>query len=29
MMIEKNGLPLTDVWTEGPAVALAHHKAAE
>jgi len=28
MMIEKNGLPLTDVWTEGPAVALAHHVAA-
>jgi NTE family protein len=28
MMIEKNGLPLTDVWTEGPAVALAHHIAA-
>ena len=24
-MIEKNGVPLTGVWTEGPAVALAHH----
>jgi NTE family protein len=28
-MIEKNGLPLTDVWTEGPAVAVPQHKAAE
>jgi NTE family protein len=27
-MIEKNGVPLTDVWTDGPAVALAHHAAA-
>jgi NTE family protein len=25
-MIEKNGLPLTDVWTEGPAVAIPHQK---
>jgi hypothetical protein len=24
-MIEKNGVPLTGVWTDGPAVALAHH----
>ena len=29
MMIEKNGLPLTDVWTDGPAVALHPQKAAE
>jgi NTE family protein len=29
MMIEKNGLPLTDVWTEGPAVAIHQQKAAE
>jgi NTE family protein len=27
-MIEKNGIPLTDVWSEGPAVALPHHKEA-
>ncbi len=26
MMIEKNGLPLTDIWSEGPAVAIHHHK---
>ena len=26
-MIEKNGVPLTDVWTEGPAVAIRHHEA--
>ena len=25
MMIEKNGVPLTDVWSEGPAVAVARH----
>jgi NTE family protein len=24
-MIEKKGVPLTDVWTDGPAVALPHH----
>jgi NTE family protein len=24
-VIEKKGLPLTDVWTDGPAVALPHH----
>jgi len=24
-MIEKNGVPLTGVWSEGPAVDLAHH----
>jgi NTE family protein len=24
-VIEKKGVPLTDVWTEGPAVALPHH----
>ena len=28
MMIEKHGVPLTDVWAEGPAVALPHHLAA-
>ena len=27
MMIEKNGVPLTDVWAEGPAVAIQHHEA--
>lgn len=27
--IEKHGVPLTDVWTDGPAVALPHHDAAE
>jgi NTE family protein len=27
VMIEKNGVPLTDVWTEGPAVALRHQVA--
>ena len=26
-MIEKNGVPLTEVWTEGPAVAIQHHEA--
>ena len=26
-MIEKNGVPLTDVWSEGPAVALHQHEA--
>ena len=26
-MIEKNGVPLTEVWTEGPAVAIPHHEA--
>ena len=26
--IEKNGIPLTDVWSEGPAVAMPHHEAA-
>jgi len=26
-MIEKNGVPLTDVWTDGPAVALHQHDA--
>ena len=24
LMIEKHGIPLTDVWSEGPAVAIAH-----
>ena len=24
-MIEKNGVPLTDVWTDGPAVPVSHH----
>lgn len=28
MMIEKHGVPLTDVWAEGPAVALPHREAA-
>ena len=28
MMIEQKGVPLTDVWTEGPAVALPHKAAA-
>jgi NTE family protein len=30
-MIEKHGLPLTDTWSDGPAVAIPHHeeKAAE
>lgn len=27
-MIEKNGMPLTDVWSEGPAVAMPQHAAA-
>jgi NTE family protein len=27
VMIEKNGVPLTDVWTEGPAVTVGHHEA--
>jgi hypothetical protein len=27
MMIEKNGVPLTDVWAEGPAVAIQHQEA--
>src|ERR1700744_2399310 len=27
-MIEKNGVPLTGVWTDGPAVDLAHHHVA-
>jgi NTE family protein len=27
MMIEKNGVPLTDVWSEGPAVAIPHLEA--
>jgi NTE family protein len=27
--IEKNGVPLTDVWTEGPAVAIPQHAAAQ
>jgi hypothetical protein len=27
MMIEKNGVPLTDVWAEGPAVMLPHKEA--
>ena len=26
--IEKNGVPLTDVWSDGPAISVAHHKAA-
>jgi NTE family protein len=25
-MIEKHGVPLTEVWAEGPAVAIPHHK---
>lgn len=25
--IEKNGVPLTSVWSEGPAVSIAHHEA--
>jgi len=25
-MIEKHGVPLTEVWTEGPAVAVPHHE---
>jgi NTE family protein len=25
-MIEKHGVPLTEVWTEGPAVAIPHHE---
>jgi NTE family protein len=28
MMIEKHGVPLTDVWSEGPAVALPHREVA-
>jgi NTE family protein len=24
-MIEKNGLPLSDVWADGPAVPVSHH----
>jgi len=28
MMIEQHGVPLTDVWTEGPAVAIPHREAA-
>ena len=27
MMIEQKGVPLTDVWTEGPAVAIPHREA--
>ena len=27
MMIEQHGVPLTDVWTEGPAVAIPHKEA--
>jgi len=27
MMIEQHGVPLTDVWTEGPAVAIPHQEA--
>jgi NTE family protein len=26
MMIEKHGVPLTDIWTEGPAVAIPHQE---
>ena len=26
MMIEKHGVPLTDVWSEGPAVAVPHRE---
>jgi NTE family protein len=25
-MIEKHGVPLTEIWTEGPAVAIPHHE---
>ena len=26
MMIEKHGVPLTEIWTEGPAVAIPHRE---
>jgi NTE family protein len=28
-MIEKHGVPLTDVWSDGPAVAIQHHPVAQ